>query len=255
MRDVCVFSEDEVVPLSKYQEEDLNQETDELYQNVIKIQGALPSVKFSDNDKMKNAAEELIEYLKGRVMFKPARIALLLATCLVLLTFIPSFIPAILEKKSDYAVLFIVFVVIMVVIICSSIFVLLVQKYRVNQLVKKYNQLIQNEYNKLSQSAGDYSAYMTNIASHSRGRSYYNHSTIMKKSTNTERYSKVKHIKAINILLGRLANWSKAYHLNVDFDSKRPEVSMEFDLSAAPIENKIYSFEVSKRYQVAINNI
>jgi hypothetical protein len=132
--------------------------------------------------------------------------------------------------------------------------ILLSQKAELNILIAQYNQRLKDAYNRLVENAGDYSSYMSAIASYSRGRSYLNLSNQKKSASSSAHFSKYKHIKAINILLGKLKAWSKAYHLNVDFTTKRPETRAEIDTTVAPRENKLYSLATGDTYPVAINN-
>jgi hypothetical protein len=95
---------------------------------------------------------------------------------------------------------------------------------------------------------------MSAIASHTRGLSYLNLSSRKKYYSNEAHGSKYKHIKAINIMLGKMRNWSKAYHLPVDFTSKRPDVHVEINSMITPAENKLYSFASGISCTIGINH-
>lgn len=254
MRSVCSFTEEEVDPLNKYQIEDLERETDEIYHQVVNIQSKLPKGNVGNSEAVQDSAQRVKENLLGRVMAKPALTAIGLLVELVLLSSIPAIINSI-SLDGKY-----IEVIAIVVIACSllsglcGLSVLVIQKMKLNSLIGDYNHHIQNAFNKLVDNAGQYSDYMSGIASHSRGRSYLALTSRKRHRSDVEHYSKYKHIKAINILLGKLNAWSKAFQLNVDFTSKRPDSRVVVDTSIAPIENKVYLFESGASYDVAINH-
>ena len=254
MRSNCTFSEDEVFPLNKYQTEDLNRETMNIYHNIIDVQGRLPKGSASSVINVSETAGQVRKYLLGRIMTKPAILTIVFAAVLVLLSVVPALIQYFQKETGSWQnIMYIVAAAVLITIGCAAL-VLLIQKLKLNALIRGYNQSLQNAFSRLVDSAADYSDYMTSIASHSRGKSYLNLSERIKHYSDDKHYSKYKHIKAVNILLGKLRTWSKAYHLNVDFSSKRPETRMEIDLSTAPVENKLYAFETGSVYPVAINN-
>ena len=68
MRSNCTFSDDEVLPLSKYQSEDLKSETDGIYQQIVHIQGNLPKENVSANAELQETAYRVKRNLLGRVL-------------------------------------------------------------------------------------------------------------------------------------------------------------------------------------------
>ena len=254
MRDACSFEEDEVEPLNKYQEEDMLRETDELYHNVVNIQSGLPTDKVSDDEEIVDSSESVKENLVGRVLKKPAIIAFVIAALFLLLSSLPAIIQKARELPSELLTLTYIMLGVIVIVIGFGLVALIAQKIKLNKLIKKYNQSIKTAFNKLIENADDYSKYMSAIASHSRGSSYLALSARKKYFHNEEHYSRYKHIKAINVLLSRLKGWSKAYHLDVDFTSKRPEERVEIDITQTPFESKFYAINSGDLYPVAVNN-
>ena len=90
MRSNCTFSADEVLPLSKYQYEDLKEETDEIYQQIVHIQGILPKENVSTNAELQEAAYRVKRNLLGRVIKRPAIWTVILAVLLLLASAIPA---------------------------------------------------------------------------------------------------------------------------------------------------------------------
>ena len=254
MRVNCTFSADEVLPLSKYQSEDLKSETDGIYQQIVHIQGNLPKENVSANAEIQETAYRVKRNLLGRVLKRPAIWTVILAVLLLLASAIPALSDYLIDRKGSLSMLSYVICGSILAVTAAALFTLLSQKAELNILIMKYNQRLKDAFNKLVENAGDYSAYMSAIASHSRGCSYLNLSNRKKYASSSAHSSKYKHIKAINVLLGKLKAWSKAYHLNVDFTTKRPETRVDIDTTIAPLENKLYSFATGDIYPVAINN-
>mgnify|MGYP004508289345 FL=1 len=254
MRSNCVFSADEVLPLTKYQSEDLKSETDELYQQIVRIQGTLPKENVSSYTELQEAARRVKRDLLGRVLKRPAIWTVLLAMLFLLASAIPALSDCQTGRNDSLNTLSYVICGSIAAMIVAALLVLLSQKTKLNILIMQYNQRLRAAYNRLVENAGDYSLYMSAIASHSRGCSYLDLSNRKKYASNTANFSKYKHIKAINVLLGKLKAWSKAYHLNIDFTTKRPEARVDIDTTTAPLENKLYSFATGDTYSVAINS-
>ena len=254
MRDNCTFDEDEVDPLNKYQEEDLSRETNQIYEHIVSIQGTLPNEKVTDDENISKAADAVHKYLLGRVLRTPAIVSALIAILLLALAVIPAFVKSLQSSNKQLEIIGYVLLSEFAVVAIFAIVAILIQKLKLNTLIKRFNQLMKNAFNALVDNADNYSTYMSEIASHSRGSSYMNLSSRKKHYVDTEHSSKYKHIKAINILLGKLISWSKAYHLNVDFTSKRTDVKVDVDVSVAPSENKLYALEVGNSYDVEVNN-
>lgn len=254
MRSSCTFSADEVTPLSRYQSEDLKSETNELYQQIVHIQGVLPKENVSANAELQAASYRVRRNLLGRVLKRPAIWTIVLSVVLLLASAIPALLDCLVNQSASLTTLSYVMCGSSIAVIAAATLVLLSQKAELNILIAQYNQRLKDAYNKLIENAGEYTSYMSAIASHSRGRSYLNLSNQKKNASNSAHSSKYKHIKAINVLLGKLVVWSKAYHLNVDFTTKRPEMRVDIDTTVAPLENKLYSFATGDTYAVAINN-
>ncbi len=254
LRDICFFDEEEVLPLNKYQEEDLRRETNLLYHKIVEIQGRLPNDDLTKNPDV----SEITSQIRGRLGSRVLRPAAIVTYCIAVFMLFLAAVPAIIEMISGTEKSYTAFAFILVLgILVEGIFalmVLLIQKGKLNRLIRKYNQCIKKAFGKLVENAEDYSSYMSFIVSHARGASYIHLSSRKKYLFNEEHYSKYKHIKAINVLLEKIRNWSKAYHLDIDFGSKRSDVYIEIDTTISPEESKWYAFECGMDYLIGINN-
>lgn len=254
MRDNCSFEEDEVEQLNKYQEEDINREMNGLYHNIVSLQGILPKDNLASSPEMVEITKEVKKSLISRVLRNQAFLAYGLVFFLTIASLIPALMQIIKGEKTNYIPLALVFVGGIVFFGLVALFNLMKQKMKLNKLIQTYNQYIKSAFVKFTENTDDYVDYMSSIASHARGASYVRLSTRKKYYKNEEHFSRYRHIKAINILLSKLKGWSDAYHLDIDFTTKRPESGVDVDTLLIPMENKLYSFDTGRIYPIGLNN-
>lgn len=254
MRDNYIFFEDEVSELDKYQVENLMRETGEIYKEIVDIQGRLPTDDVFADPAITKAADNVREYLKGRVECSSAVLALVLSFVLIVLAQIPGIVNFCTNGSGSLTHIFISAAIECSVVLLFAILTILLQKRRLNALLKIYNQYIKAAFNRLTENASDYSRYLSDIASHSRGCSYLNLSRRKKHRAENAHYAKYKHIKAINLFLSKLRMWSTAFHLTVDFNAGSIDEDTVVDIALSPTQNSMYTFEAGNVYSVPVNN-
>lgn len=253
MKEFCTFEEDEVTGLNRYQAEDLKRETDDIYCDLINVQGRLPKSNVSDDENLNKSAQNIRRYLLGRVVGSAASIALVIAVVVTVLTMLPALFVTQAEETVDFSVLLTIAACEALCILICAFITLYVQKSKLNGLIDIYNQHMKAAFNKITNNATDYSRYMSDIVSHSRGHSYLNLSARKKHHVENAHSLKYKHIKAINLFLEKIHSWSKAYYLNVDFNTNYIDEHANVDISVSPTESKMYTFEFGSSYPVEIN--
>lgn len=359
MRGGCSFEEDEVEPLSRYQEEDLLREIDGCYDNIVRLQSELPSESVSTSEGLVNASEEVRGELHSRILKKPAWRVFWIVTALLFLCTLPAVLHLVTERKpvsfsavlaardlaeavpqfaaehldeyapsggesallsdpellyetlinwdeeqvkviTDYlsyfsdgaldgeadarailqnidrldpnraayyeqqerltaklvegGIILGVFAVEVLLVGLSAWLVVFINKRRLRGKIDNYNLQADTLYNKVVESSEDYSNFMSAIASHAKGMSYYGISC-RKKQVFTDSHSiKYKHIKAIGILLSRMKKWARAYHLDLDLNSQRSYAKVSIDTSIPPQDNRFYSFSQGGRYPLVVNH-
>lgn len=254
MRDSCTLTENLVIPLNKYQEEDLRRELDESYNSIVKIQGELLDEDVGKDEQLQKSASSVRTYLLGRVEGGAALIGVILAMFLLGLAAVPAIIDRVISKTGSALAITAVVGGSVLCVLLATACILLLQKIKLDSLIRKYNRLLKTSFNKLTERAGDYSTYMSQIGSHQRGSSYLALSDRKKGRSGTKHDLKYRHIAAINALLNKLRKWSTAYRLDVDYVSPRPEIRVEVDVAVAPVDNKAYAFDAQTLYPVAINS-
>ena len=253
MKDTYLYDESEVVRMDKYQREDLELETDELYKNIIDIQGRLPTSKISTDEETEARAGKVREYLRGRVTPKPVLLTYITGIVLILLAQIPAVIQHFIGEQISWALVGLEVLVFVMVILLSGGITLLFQKKRLDGLVGDYNRKMQAAFGRIQLNAGEYSDYLSAIASHSRGRSYLDISAKKSRSAASAGVMRYKHLAAVDLFLERLRTWGDAYHLDVDYE--KPEINDEIipDVMVPPSENMLYSLETGNMYDIEVN--
>ena len=254
MKEFLTFEEDEVAGLTKYQKEDMIRETDEIYDDLIRTQGKLPKTNLSNDENINKSAEEVRKYLLGRIVGKHAVVALIITIILIILSMMPSLYIASETGKVSLVCLSVILSAVILIILVFAFGTLLFQKSKLNRLIRGYNQNMKAAFNKLTDNAKEYSRYLSDIISHSRGYSYLNLSERKKHYEESNRTLKYKHIKAINMFLEKIRRWSKAYYLKVDFESNHIDERTTVDISILPTESRLYTFEFGSSYPVEVNN-
>lgn len=255
MRDNCLFNEEDVDTLSKYQEEDLSRETDELYRRVVEIQASLPTEKIDSSEAITTAVDNVQKELMSRVVNRPAFTVFGITAAISVLMSITPIIMSFIDSKINYLVLAGIIVAELALSGLVGLIVLFVQKRKLNRCIDAYNQRIKDAYFQLVDNADDYSEYMSAIASLARGTSYLKYSTKRKNSFVSAHSANYKQLRMISSQVSKLKAWSRAFHLDVDFrkGDGRPS-SAASDTIREISENKRYALEVGELYQAEVNN-
>ncbi len=254
MRSSLEYDKDAVEPLNKYQEEDLSDLISKIYANIVDVQGQLPSKDINEDKELNRTSENVREFLKSRITKSAAGFTLSVVAGLMVLSFIPAIIYFFVDKRGFPEVVGLTFLCSLLFVALCAFIVVLIQKLKLKELLKAYNEQLKLKINKMMGNASIYSEYISSIASHTRGKTYLEHSSNIKTLGDDVHSTKYKHITAINALLNKVKKWNNAYHLKVDFAAARPNYMIEVDSSVKPSENRLYQFDFGKTYSVEIND-
>ena len=253
IRECCVFTEDEVTCLDQYQTEDMERETGEIYREIVDIQGNLPMTRASENPEIAEASTNVMKNLHRRVVWRNALNAFGLSLVLIILGQVPALVNLAVNKVGSIWYILCTIVLSWLMVIVAAFIVVFVQNIKTQKLIDHYNDLMSRAFNSLVGDASIFSKYLSNIASHSRGCSYMNLSARKKHQVDSMQVSKYRHIKAINVFLGKLKTWSVAYHLDVDFDENVINEYATVNTTISPAHSNMYTFEIGGAYSVEVN--
>ncbi|MBR2738368.1 MAG: hypothetical protein IKD88_06640 [Lachnospiraceae bacterium] len=254
MRNNLDIDEAEAEPLNRYQVEDLTRETDQLYRDIVKMQGSLPTEDVSADPKIVQVTNEIQDELSKRVMKGPVLFVGVMTAVLLVMAAFPAVIRLVNGTENRLTGILIMIIFGAAAAAIDAIIILALQKHYLNKLILRYDQIIADAFNELEDDADQYTKYLSSIASHSRGIAHLDMSSRLQITEEEQKDDRFVHIRAINAFLGRLKQWGKAQHLNLDLESRRPDSRITVDTTVSPADNKLYVFEAGKYSPVEINH-
>ncbi len=247
----CKYTNGAVSSLDKFQREDMEGRINELYDTIIDIQEILPS-RLSNSEKIHQKSEKVKDFLKKRFSGKAAIVSVAMTAFVVVLGFVSAFLDATGEHTPSFrSVIVPIAAGVLLSTLCAFLVVLL-QKKKLNALIRDFNAVFRNAIARLNGSAGDYSKYLSSVASHTRGCTYLVESEKVDYYLDSGKIRKLKHIKALSLFITRIRIWAKAFNL-CSMDDLETYDYVEADLETEPSENEIYTFEVDGEYPVELN--
>ena len=249
-----VFDEGAVETLDKYQREDMIEKTGALYEQLIELQGNLPTKKDLENEEMDKLDKKIRSLLKGRVQFKSAIYAMVVGLIFIAVAQIPGFITQQHHKVLALEMIALDALVLLAVLFICGFVVLLFQKWQIDGIMLNFNIKMQNYFRRLSSNVDDYSRYLTAVFSHSRGRTYIDAADRKQRSMSSIRKLRQKHMKAIDMFLARIERWNDVFHLGADFDRPASGKSSLLDVFIAPAENNMYQLDREPGNEAEINS-
>lgn len=245
-------TEDDTIKLDKYQTEDLTREAEELFEDIIRLQGELPNrnISIKENSTEEQTVRDLLfEQFTNSYTAK----SLAVASILVLLCNIPVFYYLLQDDKNTllYALLLILLEV--VIIVLGGLIPFLQQRFALKNGIEAYNTLVEQSFSRFTGNATVYSEYLSTIASHKRAKYYLDHSERMKYNKNTKYYQRQKHISAISAYINCIREWANAYHISLEDDIPELESMEHMDVMVPPTQNTLYYFGGGETFAVEVN--
>ncbi len=248
----CKYPGGPVVALDKFQREDMEEKINELYDAIIEIQENLPS-RLSDSEKVNQKSEKVKNYLRKRFSKASALISLGLTAFVIILGFVFSFLDATKEHAPSYDTVMIPIAAGIVFSAVCAFIVVLIQKGKLNSLIREFNDVFSKAIAKLNGSTDNYSKYLSSVASHTRGCTYIVESEKIDYYQESGKARKMKHVKALSLFITKIRIWAKAFNLNKLEEADTYEY-VEADTETEPSENELYTFETDGEYPVNLNS-
>ena len=210
------YSEEEVYPLTSYQEEDLKNDLNTVYTGILRERELLPGGVTEAKRRTDSAEERVRERLLTRITAKEVATAVLLPVLLLLL----SLAFGLINSKSLYWLPVLIAAAAAMLFVTACIILSLQKKALVNE-IDAFQQTVQNTASEITQNSGVFSRFLSNISSHIHGKSFLDVMHARKMRRDNSYYLKVRNIKAINLLLNKIDLWSTALHAQVDLQSSQ----------------------------------
>ena len=254
-RVVSVLDEEAVSPLNRYQREDLETETNNLYMRIVERQGNIPDINsISEDNELEEISQEVKELIRKRANRKSVWIAVGVFLGIMLLTNMTGLFEWLIYGKGSPAMIGTIALCEIAIALVTALIVLCMQRLPLIKKIRKYNSLIDGIVSRLTKNADEYSNYMSDIISHTRGASYLTLAARKTNSSQGDYYGQYRHIKTIHMLISRLRAWSRAFHMAIDFNVADNDSSYTIKTDSDPFTNPVYSFDDTSLHQVFINH-
>lgn len=251
MRGLRTVEESDVLKLDKYQSRMMDADLQNIYSMMQDLQQELPDNSVTDGN-IQNKAEDVKQSILDRITSGQIVGIILIMLGLMALTILPGLIVYTLSnigKKESI----VSFVLLLADIFVIPIAIMILQQNRdVKEKISKYNHALNSAVRKVGENAGVYSEFLSSIVSHSRGKSYLHILQNKKFSVSSKHRTIERHMRAVDAMIDTLDTWSRAFYLDINFNSGYCEDN-EFDIRVRPAQNRLYTLEYGKEYQVPLN--
>ena len=247
IRKKCRYTEDEVCGITHYQEEDIKESMGETYEEILQQQRELPLSEIEFDENIEGAGKRVRNAMIGSITEQQASFAtvvsVIISACFM--------IPALLYNTS--AAGFAAIAVSTVLLIMAGKTVMLLQKSRINGLIKNFRTVFFETVSKITGNSPAYSNFLSSIASYMHGSSYLAVWHKKKSEYGSSYYAEKRYIESAKALLAKISRWSLALHAKVDMnvtDLQSEEIFIERDGF-----DSVYSLGTDKMTNIPINKI
>lgn len=251
MRGLRTMQESDVLKLDKYQNRMMDADLQNIYSTMQDLQQELPDNNAMDEN-VQNRAEDVKKSILDRITSSQIVGIILIMLLLMALTILPGLIVYTISNigsKSSIASFVLLLADVFVIPIAIMVWG---QSRDVKEKISKYNHALNLAVRKISENAGVYSDFLSSIVSHSRGKSYLQILQNKKFSVSNKHRTIERHMRAVDAMVDTLDKWSRAFYLDINFNSGYCEDN-EFDIRVRPAQNRLYTLEYGKEYQIPLN--
>ena len=253
IRHLCRYKDHEVYALSKYQIEEMNQELEHRYRNILELRKEMPQGGAEDQSQMAQMAKGVKGKLLKRVTSQEAFLILIIAAVL----FVISLVPALFLGSAGVTgavILGMISVAGIGILAAVELGQLTTLRTELQFEISKVNGVVNRSATSAAENSSVFSRYMGEIASNIHGNTFL---SVMEKKKNVytaENYEKENHIAALEKFISNIRTWCTSYHLQVYFDSAELNENLTVDTELPPDMNPLYTFEMDGSYRTAVNN-
>lgn len=247
-REETLFPKNEVLPLNEYQVQDLETKLVDTRIDIINDQSALPEAFDDIQPKLEEKSESIKDSMFSRVSFRDT-LALFGVTAIAILG---GLLPSVLGKIPLLPASLFAFATLLL-ITSVGFFVLWRQRKKLVLEIEEYHDTIRELIASLSNAAGRYSRFFSDVTTHMRGKSYLETMEATKAKKDGVSYSRRKHLSYIESFLENLNSWNRALQVGVDINSVDALESFVYSNQSINYE-ELYVFDSGKDFKVQIND-
>ena len=254
MREYCIYSEKEILPLDTYQKEDMDAELSSIRSEIFAQRSELSEADHTDRDKQEWLEKEIRTEIFRRLTKRQAGLLLLGGMLIFFFSALTSLFYFAKNGAENWFNLVVQLLAGLSVIALSFLIALLVQRGSLWRKLDEFNSSKNAEITRIAEESRAYSDYMGNIASFIHGSSYLR--GLKKKGFLSDELQNYKrdHIAALNAFLTDLQEWAVAFHLPVSTESADIQDYLDADLNVTPYRNPLYTFASLGSYPAEVNS-
>lgn len=248
LRTECGYTEDQAVPLSRYQEEDMDLELGRVYHDILREQSELPEGISEIEGRVDEAGEKVEKLIRARMSRAQALRAGGLAFLAAAFCLLPGFFLGTARTA------WIALPVCGALLALTCLLVLSRQRGRLIKAAKGFQSEFFAVVSELSHNAQLYAGFLSSVATHMQGQSYLKLMRRRRLKRSSAYRFKRRHLKAIEQFLGKLSLWSTALHAEVDLTAVDAAVQLE-DGGGEIDYDSLYSLDAGKDCRAAVNQV
>lgn len=244
--------DEDVKPLNHFQEEDIREELDGLFVQILNGQNELEGLTRHNREGLDSKAGAVRENIVSRIVASNARTILAAVLFTALFCCIPGIFLRKIEIKPTILPSLLLTLGLAAVYALVEFVVLKVQQASFRKKINDYNEEMERIWEDLENCTRNLTDFVRDVVSYSRG---YDYLDILKRKNYSTGYiydALQKHMKAANFFLEKLRRWSRAFYMDTNFNPETKD-NFRIDIELSPQNNYLYTFENGKEYVVPLN--
>ena len=252
IRYVSQMKNEDILPIDRFQEEDMKEELAGIYSDILREGSVLPGTKMKKRKKIEELSNDVRRNINSRIYVACVLECILLFVGLAVMAFIPAVIFQLVLKSGKALGGVILLSAFIAGLILSVFIVLFIQRYKFVKVIDRYNDEVEDNVVELTQNISLFTKFASNIASYARGSGYIR-SLKRKRFVLDNSFSELqKHFRASTMLLDKMKAWSDAFYLDVTSDGVVMSDTI-YDTDISPQINPMYSLVSDKPKMVPLN--
>lgn len=246
------MEDEDVKPINHFQEEDIKEQLDGLFVQILNGQNELEGLTGHNRDGLNGKADRVRESIVLRIVSSHAWMILTVILGTALISCIPAIFARKIEIRPTLLPAFALTIGFALVYALVEFAVLKLQQKAFRRKINDYNEEMERIFEDLENCTRNLTDFVRDVVSYSRGYDYLN---ILKRKNYTTGYiydALQKHMKATNFFLEKLRRWSKAFYMDTNFSPETKD-NFRIDIELSPQNNYLYTFENGKEYVVPLN--
>lgn len=241
-----------ILPVDKYTMQDVDEELDRLFDDILERQNALSASRSRNRQKTEEAAGKVKDKMATRVDKERALSIAVLLLMIAIVGCVPALVFAYKFSMGRFYYAFVFLGMIFLLLVITELIVLLLQRDSLVKKIDEFNDNMEGEVLTLTEDIGLFSKFVSDMVTYARGCGF---KKVLRRRSVTvdDEYDKLKkHMKAINFFSDKVKKWGESFYLSINFDKEvREDYSLDVDIP--PSENALYTFDSKRDFDIPMN--